>query len=135
MEKYIRFRVLDRILEHIKDTTENSPLEEHLIFRELNLHNTLSPRDKRIIIEKFKRDDLISTKKITVGNLQEDGIYITFEGLLLLDCGGYVRKAKKETISIILQFLATLLIVLGTLAAGAYGLWVMYVYYHPIPHH
>lgn len=77
----------------------------------------IHPRELTLIIEHLLKDEMIAI---------EDGKYrILFKGKVLIENGGYARKAFRENANTYLQVISTILIVLGTLAAGIYGIYEM----------
>jgi hypothetical protein len=55
----------------------------------------------------------------------------TLKGLEFYRAGGFRGRRRRETISAVLQSLETVLIVLGTVCAGAYGVVEIWKYFHP----
>ena len=71
--------------------------------------------DKLILDQKADKFGLPISPESEIMRLQ---YHITFDGRLFIDKGGYKSQKRRELTLEILQFLATLAIVVGTLAAG-----------------
>jgi len=122
----LNHQVLDLILEVLKDTTGEAPMQFNDIFLDAKIYSLLLNRDRKSAIDKLVSDKLIS-------EIMFNGTicyYISFDGLLLIEKGGYVRKLRKDTISIVLQFLQLFLIAVGTV-----GLLIFEIVKYYLEHH
>ncbi len=75
---------------------------------------------------------LVVVKHLPNGKEYDNMYNLTFEGLLLLNSGGYRAKMKREQSSVLLNWVLSLSIAVGTVLAGIYGLMeiVRVVYRH-----
>lgn len=120
MKNYSRHKILDNILLSLKNTTVDRPVEEGEIFFDMQIHKSTGNRDKLIVIEKLMKDGFINKTEMLVGAIKEKGFYITFEGLLHIEQGGYIGKLKREANQESLQSIEKGLIVLGVVVAALY---------------
>ena len=81
-------KILDETLKSLKDNTDKTPLPKEVILQRVNILNQLSERDIRIVFDKLKTDAFID--EMELHNL--DNYFITFNGLLFLQKGGYEKK-------------------------------------------
>ena len=117
----LSLKTLDDILKvMIRDGTEPIDLE-YLITKEFP---KINPRDRKIIREKLIEDKYISSFVPALGSdkFLSDREYqcINFNGIFLLNKGGYVGKNRKEKFLRTLQLWLTILIALGTAVAALY---------------
>lgn len=75
---------------------------------------------------------LVVVKHLPNGKEYDNMYNLTFEGLLLLNSGGYRAKMKREQSSVLLNWVSSLSIAVETVLAGIYGLMeiVRVVYRH-----
>lgn len=81
-------KILDEILKSLKYNTDKTPLPKEVILQRVNILNQLSDRDIRIVFDKLKTDGFID--EMVLNNF--DNYFITFNGLLFLQKGGYEKK-------------------------------------------
>lgn len=81
-------KILDSTLKSLKDNTDNHPLPKEVILQRVNLLNQLSDRNVRLVFDKLKEDRYIDV--ILINDF--DNYFITFNGLLFLQNGGYERQ-------------------------------------------
>jgi len=107
-----------------------------LHFKSIQNKISIGDIELREIMQKLCDDKYIRHKEIENSPGSNLGKYysLTFEGRLFEKGGGYIYQKRKETISIILQFLSTLLIAVGTILAGMYGVFEFLKYYGYIHH-
>lgn len=99
----------------IIEIAKNAEVINHMNVNELPpiLNKLVTDGNADFEISEFK-DSLYESNKIYT---------ISFEGIILIENGGYKRKGKKESISTKLQSLQTWAIAVGTALAGLYGLY------------
>lgn len=81
-------KLLDDTLKSLKDNTDKIPLPKEVILQRVNILNQLSNRDIRLVFDKLKDDGFIDVMDLN----GLDSYFITFNGLLLLQKGGYEEK-------------------------------------------
>lgn len=86
-------QILNDVLESLKSNTEDKPLDKEEIYWHANLLFELSNRNKRIIMEKLIRDGYAFRLDDKDGF---DKYFISYEGILFLDEGGYVKKFERN---------------------------------------
>ena len=92
------FEILDLILTQLKEATEETPKRQNDLFTLDQLTN-ISNRDRTIIFEKLERDKYIAKRKMPIDKIntsEYDGWYITFEGIIFLKFGGFVKQEEDK---------------------------------------
>jgi hypothetical protein len=92
----LTYELLDEILSIISSATPDIPTSSELIFKD----HSLPSRDREVILQKLMKEGLIdfmmSTQSI---HKLPNGVklyFITFDGILLLQKGGYAKKKRRE---------------------------------------
>lgn len=90
------YLLLDTILSQLKELTEKSPRRIEEIYTREQMQN-ISNRNRTIIFAKLKKDGFIDSKIVPPisendADIDWEGWYITFEGIIFLDYGGYVQQ-------------------------------------------
>jgi hypothetical protein len=99
------YSILDHILRTLKDTTEETPLNDLETLNKAGLLMDIGNRDKYLIIEKLKKDEYIGVVKTridssNVNSAEEDRYFITFEGILFIRKDGYSKREEDKTLQI-----------------------------------
>lgn len=81
-------RILDNTLKSLKNHTDIHPLPKEILLQRINLLDKLSNRDIRLVFNKLKNDGYIDV----LDSNGLDSYFITFNGLLFLQNGGYQEK-------------------------------------------
>ncbi len=81
-------KILDSTLKSLKDNTDIHPLPKEVVLQRVNLLKQLSNRNIRLVFDKLKEDQYIDVMLIN----DIDNYFITFNGLLFLQKGGYQEK-------------------------------------------
>lgn len=96
-------QILDDVLKIIEASTEDSPIDLEIMLKTRFL--SLPNRDVKVIMDKLRKENLIDCvipNKNTDDNGRQDFVkgreyyFITFEGLMLLQEGGYVGRLIRE---------------------------------------
>jgi len=123
MSKLNLHKTLDVILQELKNNTADEPmdLEQTIKFK----FDFISKRDNRAIREKLISDNLIkSFIPLPIENKFLEGReyqYITIEGLIFIEKGGYRRQKIRESSKVLLDYtLAISIFVSGAIASVYY---------------
>lgn len=81
-------KILDDTLKSLEKHTDKNPLPKEVLLQRINLLDKLSNRDIRLVFDKLKADGFIDV----MDSIGLDSYFITFNGLLLLQNGGYEKK-------------------------------------------
>jgi hypothetical protein len=114
---------LDLILLEVKESSDNTPVDLESIIKQK--FTSVSNRDGRAIIEKLIRDGLISTfvphesPEFIKGRYYQ---YITFDGLLFIEDGGYSGKKRREEFNAKVLNRISWVVAFGALLSGLYYL-------------
>jgi len=118
-------KILDDILIQLKDKTSENPLiKEDIIWYAGHLFTT-NERDKRTILEKLIKDgyadrlDLAITKDNTS---IVDKYFITFDGLIFINKGGYTKQFNKDNKEYSLNRLQFWILLIGSIVAIFFGI-------------
>jgi hypothetical protein len=85
------YELLNKILDQLNKHTQETPLpKEHILWYADSLFDS-SSRDRFAIMRKLVKDGYADFKKIEI---TEEAYFITFEGILFLDNGGYPKQQK-----------------------------------------
>lgn len=110
-------KILDDILVELKRSTETTHLPKEVILNNIKMYKKLSNRDRRLVFEKLMKDEYIEIIESQNG----ESYYITFNGLLFLQKGGYVKENSRrinndrfKKYSNILLFVASTLTIIYT---------------------
>ncbi len=96
---YEKLKLLDAILLHLKDTTDKDPILLETVL--LDWKPEISERERNGIPKKLHKDGMIENILVPLDNRIEKlrGYtcqFITYDGLMLLEQGGYEEKQTKE---------------------------------------
>jgi|GEM_PF-3238115 len=115
MEKLNYNYLLNLTLSVLLVETSNSHIEYNTIFNKENSLISLSNRDKHAIIEKLINDGYVKKMEISMASL--NNYYITLEGILFINSGGYISQQNKERRLKFWSYTKNVLLVLGTVSA------------------
>ena len=87
-EKVNYLKILDDTLKSLEKHTDEKPLPKEVLLQRINLLDKLSNRDIRLVFDKLKDDGFINV----IDSNGLDSYFITFDGLLFLQKGGYQEK-------------------------------------------
>lgn len=87
-EKVNYLKILDDTLKSLEKHTDEKPLPKEVLLQRINLLDKLSNRDIRLVFDKLKDDGFIGV----MDSKGLDSYFITFNGLLFLQKGGYQEK-------------------------------------------
>ncbi len=108
-------KILDKTLKSLKDHTSESPLPKEVVFLNAKILENLTNRDKRLIVDKLIKDGY--AERMICENL--DNYYITFDGLLFIENGGYKKEKKNKFLDKCIKVVAFFLLVV-TSVSGVY---------------
>jgi len=111
-------KILDSTLESLKDNTETNPLPKEFVLQKVNVLNELSKRDVRLVFDKLKIDKYIDVMIID----ELDQYYITFNGLLFLQRGGYIREESVKKTNLRFKKILNIILLLASIVSIAYSL-------------
>jgi len=109
--------ILDLTLKVLLKETPNSHIEYNNLFMKNDILENLSNRDKRAILEKLIKDGYVNKMEMSMEAI--NNYYITLEGILFINSGGYKSKNKKEYNLTIWSYTKSALLVVGTVSATA----------------
>lgn len=115
-----RIKKIDGVLKKLNEN--NTPKTDKEIKDSLGFN--IEDKELFLILDKLIRDENASFSFAKIDGTYVDikCYYITYDGVLLLNSGGYKSKIQKEATQKFLLVLEKWLIVLGTVSAGLYGL-------------
>lgn len=108
-------QILDLTLKVLLKETPNSHIEYNNLFIKNSILENLSNRDKRAILEKLIKDGYVN--KVDISMQSVNNYYITLEGILFINSGGYKSKKKKEYSLTIWNYTKSALLFMGTISA------------------
>jgi len=111
------FKILDSTLESLKDNTETNPLPKEFVLQKVNLLNELSKRDIRLVFDKLKIDKYIDV--MFIDELYQ--YYITFNGLLFLQKGGYTKEENIENTNLRFKKILNFVLFIASLTGILYS--------------
>lgn len=113
-------KIIDSVLLCLNNIEPDNPIREMELFNKIGILNTISYRDRYIILKKLKKDKLIDSMKLKDGinNSEYEVYFITFEGVIFIKNGGYTKQRKRESFSQNLQKVQTWVILFGSLLAA-----------------
>ena len=99
------YSILNDILETLKEITEVEPYNDLNTLNKAGLLPEIGNRDKYLILEKLKKDEYIGVIKIPIDpknpeSVKEDRYFITFDGILFIRNGGYLKREKNKKLEI-----------------------------------
>lgn len=124
MEKLNYNKILDLTLSVLLAETPNSHIEYNLLFKQNPSLNNLVNRDKRAVIEKLINDGYVNKMEVSIESL--NNYYITLEGILFINSGGYISKQEKENRLKKWSKIKNTLLVVGTISAFVLALLQIY---------
>jgi len=121
MTKYTSYKILDEVLEGLRQSTHTTPIPSEVVFTKFpELLVEERNRDRSNILTKLLNDGYIGEMELL--HPPTFGYYITYEGILLLERGGYVEKLKKDKRNSSLKAVQTWAIAIGTLLAALFSI-------------
>lgn len=88
-EKKVNYlKILDDTLKSLEKHTDENPFPKEFLLQRINLLDKLSNRDIRLVFDKLKDDGYIDV----MDSNGLDSYFITFNGLLFLQKGGYQER-------------------------------------------
>ena len=117
----IELKILDEVLTKLKDKTDNFPLLFADILWYTNKLCEISDRNRRVIIEKLVEDGYAGADKfpLTESNpMMVDKYFITYNGLIFIKKGGYLKQYENEKIEIKFKNITFYVILIGSILAG-----------------
>ena len=133
----LSFEVLDGVLKHIETSTGHSPCALHIIIPQL--YPTIQRRDVKVIVDKLykdgnidfvtpNKDGVLDAKGINTDNWIKDYpyYYITFEGVMLLQEGGYVNSYAQNRNQKRYERVRDVFLIIGSWMAGIGSLIVLF---------
>lgn len=108
-------QILDLTLKVLLKETPNSHIEYNNLFMKKSVLENLSNRDKRAVLEKLIKDGYVSKMEMSMEAI--NNYYITLEGILFINSGGYKYKRTKERINFVWNVTKNVFLVFGTLSA------------------
>lgn len=126
-------KLLDNILKQLKEKTTTEPISmEHVFWYDNNLFNTDS-RTRFTVMNKLCKDGYADHK--LVNNITS--FYITFDGLVFIERGGYTKQLQKEKQRKKLNDVLAITIAVSGIVASIYYVveLVNYKNNHNIYHH
>ena len=115
MEKLNYNKVLDLTLSVLLIETPHSHIEYNMLFNHNETLRKLVNRDKRAIIEKLIKNGYVN--KIDVSMESPNNYYITLEGILFINSGGYISQQNKERRLIFWAYTKNAFLIVGTISA------------------
>lgn len=94
MEKLDYNKILDTTLDVLLKSTSETHIPYDFIFDRNSVLINLSNRDKRAVIEKLIKDGYVSKMELSLEAF--NNYYITLEGILFINSGGYISKLNKD---------------------------------------
>ena len=93
------YQILDDVLGQLSNTSSFDTMRMEDVYSRLQILDRLPLTDKHIIFQKLKKDGAINSLEISIipanpNSTKETRWYITFEGILLLKDGGYIRQQE-----------------------------------------
>jgi len=117
--KKLSLKDLDDALRLLDETSEESPVDFQLKLK--RAFPNISDRNRRAIMDKLIEDKHITSFKPVIDNPTNlEMQFINFNGLMLLENGGYVKKRCRERFSRNLQLALTILICFATVASAIF---------------
>ena len=113
--KYLK--TLDQTLKSLKDNTDSHPLPKEVVLQRVNILNQLSNRDVKLVFDKLKNDNLIDVMLIN----ELDNYFITFNGLLFLEKGGYKRQENIKNTNLRFKKALNLFLLIATILGAIYS--------------
>lgn len=108
-------QILDLTLEVLLKETPNSHIEYNNLFMKNNILENLSNRDKRAVLEKLIKDGYVNKMEISMEAI--NNYYITLEGILFINSGGYTEKQKNNQNLKFWNYTKSALLFMGTISA------------------
>ena len=115
MEKLNYHKILDLTLSVLLIETPNNHIPYNFIFDRNPFLINLSNRDKRAIVEKLIKDGYASKMETSMDAI--NNYYITLEGILFINSGGYISKQSKELQLKRWNKTKNVLLIVGTISA------------------
>lgn len=110
--------ILDSTLKSLKTHTSNNPLPKEVILQKINLLE-LSNRDRRLIFDKLFKDGYVDKLE---GRIPEE-YFITFNGLLFLEKGGYTKEDSRKKIEFLFKRLSNIILVIASIIGAVYSVF------------
>lgn len=110
-------KILDKTLKSLKEHTAENPLPKEVIFLNADILKSLTNRDKKLIVEKLIKDGY--TDRIFINEL--DHYFITFDGLLFIQKGGYKSENQKQHQDRWIKRITFFLLILTSVVAVIYS--------------
>ena len=108
-------QILDLTLKVLLKETPNSHIEYNNLFMKNNILENLSNRDKRAVLEKLIKDGYVN--KVDISMQSVNNYYITLEGILFINSGGYLDEKKNNINLKFWNYTKSALLFMGTISA------------------
>jgi hypothetical protein len=116
MEKLDYNKILDTTLDVLLKATSETHIPYDFIFDRNTVLINLSNRDKLAVIEKLIKDGYVIKMPLSMDAF--NNYYITLEGILFINSGGYISKQNKELQLKIWNKTKNVFLVIGTISAS-----------------
>jgi hypothetical protein len=116
------FKILDEILQELKDKTEENPMTmEDLFWHNKSLFNT-SPRLRYTVMNKLVKDGYAELKEIKDLNVNvvKSTYLLTYEGLIFINKGGYKSDFSRKKSSSFLNYTLSFTIAISGITTSVY---------------
>lgn len=110
-------KILDNTLYSLKEYTEENPLPKEYVLLKVNILNRLSNRDVRLVFDKLKEDKYIDSMILN----ELDQYFITFNGLLFIQKGGYSKEKSNKDIVRIFKIVSSVFLLLASIFTIMYS--------------